>query len=196
MVATYTKQEATNHPCPFSYALKMGNTRCVWLLHIIIGKYCYKDTICFSPQVLVYMANAAVSLFKALAMKLQTCTPHCVDVLKSSISLALLAVSQLKTLYPNDEKHQEDKIIAHFDKLKCILCEWIVSCDVIGGSLFGGSLPSSTSSWKHKEELEVMYVYWLIHAHKSMVCPFFSYGSPFLLWSIHLISKLKSGITL
>ena len=76
------------------------------------------------------------------------------EVLKASISLILFAVAQLK-ICPSDEK---DEIIKEaFARLKGTLWEWIVDRKVIGGSVFGGSLPSRyfSGGWKAKEELEV-----------------------------------------
>jgi len=106
------------------------------------------------PQVLVFMTDATLLLFRKLAYKLKTCTPHCVDVLKASISLILYAVAQLKALYPDDEKYPI--ITRAFASLKGTLWEWIVDRAVIGGSVFGGTLPTRYySSWKRKEELEL-----------------------------------------
>jgi len=103
------------------------------------------------------MTDATLLLFRKLAYKLKTCTPHCVDVLKASISLILYAVAQLKALYPDDEKYPI--ITRAFASLKGTLWEWIVDRAVIGGSVFGGTLPTRYySSWKRKEELEVIRI--------------------------------------
>ena len=104
---------------------------------------------------LISMMNAALLLYQRLTVMLKSCTQHYVEVLKTSISLILFAVAQLK-MCPSDEK---DKIIkVAFARLKGILWEWIVDRKVIGGSMFGGSLPSHyfSGGWKAKEELEVM----------------------------------------
>jgi len=107
-------------------------------------------------------------LFIRLTQKLKTCTSHCVDVLKASISLILFAIAELKVLLPSDKTYQKDEIIAkRFANLKDSLWHWIVCSKVIGGSVFGGTLPvqsSSSSSWKTKEELVVIPV--VIHALK------------------------------
>ena len=107
-------------------------------------------------------------LFNRLTHKLKTCASHCVDVLKASISLILFAIAELKALLPSNKTYQKDEIIAkRFGNLKDSLWHWIVCSNVIGGSVFGGTLPvqsSSSSSWKKKEELEVITV--VIHAHK------------------------------
>jgi len=111
----------------------------------------------YSPQALVFMVNATGMLYDWLTNKLKTCTTHCVDVLKASISLVLFAVAQLKAFCPSDEKYQKDEAIEEaFSSLKSILSGWIVDRAVIGGSLFGGSL--SAASWKStsKEELKVI----------------------------------------
>ena len=102
------------------------------------------------------MVNTAVMLYRSLTYKLKTCTTHCVDVLKASISLVLFAVAQLKAFCPSDEKYQKDETIEDaFGFLKSILSEWIVDRAVIGGSFLGGDV---STSWKlkSKEELEVI----------------------------------------
>jgi len=111
-----------------------------------------------SPQVLVFMADAALLLFRQLANKIKACTPHCVAVLKASISLILLAVAQLKAHYPSNKTYRKEEIIlGAFASLKDTLCEWIVDGKVIGGSVFGATLPvHSLSSWMKEKELKVM----------------------------------------
>ena len=104
---------------------------------------------------LISMMNAALLLYQQLTVMLKSCAPHYVEVLKTSISLIFFAVAQLK-MCPSDEK---DKIIkVTFARLKSTLWEWIVDRKVIGGSVFGGSLPSHyfSGGWKAKEELEVL----------------------------------------
>lgn len=98
------------------------------------------------------MVTAALLLYRELTAKFKGCTPHHVDVLKASISLILFAVDQLKT----DKKNKFTKQI--FAGLNVALWNWIVDCDVIGGSVFGGSLPINDSAmgmWKPKEELDL-----------------------------------------
>ena len=73
-------------------------------------------------------------------------------VLKASVSLILFAVAQLK----GDKKHEVTK--STFAGLKTALGVWIVDREVIGGSVFGGSLPiddSAMGMWKPKEELDL-----------------------------------------
>ena len=104
------------------------------------------------------MVTAALMLYRSLTYKLETRTTHCVEVLKASISLILFAVAQLKMLCPINEK---DEVIKDtFATLKKVLWEWIVGREVIGGSVFGGYLPTPSSSamWKPKEELEVLHI--------------------------------------
>jgi len=114
----------------------------------------------FSPKVLVSMPEAAQFLFRELAKKLKTCNPHCVEVLKASISLILYAVARLKAFSLSDEKYQKGEVTTGvFVKLKDLLWDWIVDCQVIGGSVFGGTPPAkSSSSWKAKEELKVIAI--------------------------------------
>lgn len=104
---------------------------------------------------LVSTVNAALLLYRRLTTILKSCSQHYVAVLKASLSLILFAVAQLK-ICPSEEK---DEIIKEaFARLKGILWEWIVDRKVIGGSVFGGSLPSYyfSGGWKAKEELEVI----------------------------------------
>ena len=103
----------------------------------------------------ISMVTATLMLYRQLTVVLRSCTPHYVDVLKASISLILFAVAQLKTLCPNEEA---DKIFKEaFAHLKGTLWEWVVDREVIGGSFFGGYVPTRyySGSWKPKEELEV-----------------------------------------
>ena len=107
------------------------------------------------------MVDAALLLFRRLAHKLNTHTPHCVDVLKASISLILYAVAQLKVLYPDDGYQKDEMITRAFSSLKGTLSDWIVDRAVVGGSVFGGALPTTryySASWNSKlhDELEVI----------------------------------------
>ena len=104
------------------------------------------------------MVVAALKLYRSLTYKLKTRTTHCVEVLKASISLVLFAVAQLKAFCPSDEN--DEVIKGTFASLKDTLWKWIVDREVIGGSVFGGYLPTYLSSavWKPKEELEVLHV--------------------------------------
>ena len=102
------------------------------------------------------MVNTTLSLYGQLTAVLVNRTPHCVEVLKHSISLFLIAVAQLKARFPSGEKGE--LINQAFLRLKDILWKWIINPGVIGGSVFGGSLPVYTPSmgmWKRKEELEL-----------------------------------------
>ena len=101
------------------------------------------------------MVTAALLLYRELTAKLKSRTPHHVDVLKASISLILFSVALLKVLFSGEVA---DEIVVAFASLKDTLWNWIVHPDVIGGSVFGGALPSNLSSmgkWMRKEELEL-----------------------------------------
>ena len=98
------------------------------------------------------MVTKALLLYRKLTMKLKSHTPHHVDVLKASISLILFAVAQLKA----DRRDEVTK--KTFAGLNTSLWHWITDRDVIGGSVFGGSLPikdSAMGMWKPKEELDL-----------------------------------------
>ena len=103
---------------------------------------------------LVFTVNAALLLYRRLTIMLNGRFQHYVEVLKASLSLILFAVAHLK-ICPNEEKDEISK--EAFARLKGILWDWIVDRKVIGGSVFGGSLPSHyfSGGWKAKEELEV-----------------------------------------
>ena len=114
------------------------------------------------------MVTAALLLYGELTAKLKSRSPHHVDVLKASISLVLFAVAQLKAHFPSGEKGE--LINRAFLSLKDILWKWIVNPGVIGGSVFGGSLPGYFSptmgNWKRSEELE------LWQSLLTLECPF------------------------
>ena len=121
--------------------------------------FCYFLTLAvyFSPQALVLMVTATLQLYRKLTAVLKSRTQHCVEVLKHSISLTLIAVAQLKTCFPSRETEGEFIRRAYLS-LKDTLWIWIVQVEVIGGSVFGGALPSNPSSigmWMRKEELEL-----------------------------------------
>ena len=124
----------------------------------LIVFFCYFLTpaVYFSPQAFVSTVTATLTLYRQLTAVLTSHTPHCVEVLKHSISLILIAVAQLKTFFPSGEKGEF--IRRAFLSLKDTLWKWIVRVEVIGGSVFGGALPSNPSSmgmWMRKEELEL-----------------------------------------
>ena len=98
------------------------------------------------------MVTAALLLYRELTAKLKSRTPHHVDVLKASISLILFSVALLKVLFSGEVA---DEIVVAFASLKDTLWNWIVHPDVIGGSVFGGYLPSAIRKWKVSEELEL-----------------------------------------
>ena len=76
---------------------------------------------------------------------------HYVNMLGTSISLLLCAMSCLKSYCPNEEKYlKNEKIKNSFLMLKDILWKWIADSKVIGGSFFG-----YTALHQSKEETEV-----------------------------------------
>lgn len=116
---------------------------------------------------LTSMVHAALLLYGKLTVMLKSYIQHYVDVLKASISLILFAVAQLKALCPSDEN-----IKGAFASLKGTLRNWIVDCEVIGGSVFGGNLPAYYSSgmwpWTPKRELEVNTTQVLYHCEVNL----------------------------
>ena len=81
-------------------------------------------------------------------------------VLRSAFSCVLCAIEKACTL--REEKTVPDKAIT---KIKNLLKDWIVDQKVIGGSVFGHTVPResynvsyftrSYANWKGKEELKV-----------------------------------------
>ena len=81
---------------------------------------------------------------------------HHVKVLQAATSLFLFSISRLNSLCPDNEKpHKDEKIRKAFEELKANYWKWIASSEVIGGSVFGGSV----KHWKGKPELKVSTVY-------------------------------------
>lgn len=77
-------------------------------------------------------------------------------MLITTASYVLFTISRLDAICPSDNKRQwEEHRINTFRVIKEDLRSWIVNKHVVGGSLFGGSVPSKKSSWKGKRELEV-----------------------------------------
>lgn len=100
------------------------------------------------------MVDASLLLHKQLSAKLLSCSDHYLEVLKASISLVLLTISQLSFFCPEDEKGDMTSRVANAStKLKENLKGWITDGAVIGGSVFGQTV--NVRFWKAEQELKV-----------------------------------------
>ena len=80
------------------------------------------------------------------------------SLLCNSASYVLHAIARVDeaTSKDVDEVQQWESGSKTFQKMKTALHEWIAREDVIGGSLFGGTIPHSTTrKYRGKEELQV-----------------------------------------
>ena len=87
------------------------------------------------------------------------------SLLCNSASYVLHAVARVDEATFKDvaDVQQWDSRSKTFQKMKAALSEWIAREDVVGGSLFGGTIPQSTRrKYKGKEELQVCNI--LFHA--------------------------------
>jgi hypothetical protein len=109
------------------------------------------------------MVKSSFHLCTKLSEKLKSSEENQVKVLRSAFSCFLCAIEKAYSL--REEKHGKavpDKTII---KIRNLLKDWIADKKVIGGSVFGHSVPRdsysvssftrSIASWKGKEELKV-----------------------------------------
>ena len=115
------------------------------------------------PEYLSAMVKSSFRLCSKLSEKLRSREENQVKVLRSAFSCVLCAIEKACTL--REEEHGKavpDKTIT---KIRNLLKDWIVDQKVIGGSVFGHTVPRETYSvpyftrsqpnWKGKEELKV-----------------------------------------
>ena len=91
----------------------------------------------FRLQPIVASVDAALLLFIRLSAKLTEYSGHYLDMLLMSMTIILLSLSKYVHSVSNANK---DKVKEILDKTAHTLREWIIKRDVIGGSLFGGSV--------------------------------------------------------
>ena len=89
--------------------------------------------------------DAAKCLVKNLFGKLTTTLDYYLDVLKTSISLLLAALSHAQV------QNLLTSVTDVFGMCEGILWQWVTDSNVIGGSFFGGSIV--TRYWPHRKEL-------------------------------------------
>ena len=90
--------------------------------------------------------HAAKRMVKVLFGKLTIRQDHHLDVLKTSISLVLVALShaQVQSLL------SETSVMDVFGMCEEIMWQWVANNGVIGGSFFGGSI---RTTWTRRNEL-------------------------------------------
>ena len=109
------------------------------------------------------MGNSAFRLCTKLSEKLRSSEENQVKLLRSAFSCVLCAVETTCSTYEDERgKTSHDKAMA---KIGNLLKDWITDKRVIGGSVFGSTVPResygvsyftrSYASWKGKEELKV-----------------------------------------
>ena len=104
-----------------------------------------------SPQALLSNMDATLLLCTNLLPKLMSDAQIYTDLLKVSISAVLLASAQ----YLNNKENADNSQVKNtFSGIEKCLQQWISNPRVIGGSVFGGCVPSKTP-WKAREEQEV-----------------------------------------
>ena len=112
-----------------------------------------------SPSVLPLVMESSISIFEHFS-KLRAPSDHIVALLAKSSLLTLCAVAKLDAVTEEESSWKSQKRREIFGKLQLGLQAWIVDKNVIGGNMFGGSVPgygSGISQWKDtsKTELQV-----------------------------------------
>lgn len=107
------------------------------------------------------MVKSSLRLCEKLSENLRSDDTKHVKLLGSAISCVLCAIQNAHALYESDGGKSDRR--QALDKLQSILKIWITHEKVIGGSVFGHSVPtyrlrSQSSNWKGKQELMV-YIY-------------------------------------
>ena len=114
------------------------------------------------------MVKSSVQLCTKFAEKLKSNEETEVRLLGAAFSCALCSIESAQSLYEDEQgQHEKAKVL---NSLKTTLKCWIALREVIGGSMFGSSVPSYLTrqrlNWKGKQELKVIVanieVYWYI----------------------------------
>ena len=123
-------------------------------------QYCHLIHLC-SVKELSLMVSLSCQVFM-FARKKEPVSDHSFSLMCQSASYVLYVVAKLDELTTNniDSVWQQNDRSKVFNQMKEAIHEWIVRKDVIGGSMFGGSVPqygNKASSRKNrgKRELEV-----------------------------------------
>ncbi len=135
---------------------------------------------------------ASLLLCTNLWPKLSSTSNNFVELLKSSLSLALLTVANFNTLYPNEEHvNKGEQVTLVLGNLESILNKWISDRRVIGGSMFGAS--SYSRSTQAETEIRVLYHFNNMSLIILVLILFCRYGIPYFSWNAHEMLKLLTG---
>ena len=103
------------------------------------------------------MVKSSCRLCTKLANKLRSSEENAVKLLGAAFSCAICAIENAHSLY-KDEQGKAEKLNV-LDGLRTTLRGWITRGEVIGGSVFGNSVPSyltrARPNWKGRQELKV-----------------------------------------
>ena len=91
----------------------------------------------FIIRPIVASVDASLLLFTRLSAKLTSYKENYLNVLMMSLTIILLSLSKYVMSVPDADK---DKVKEVLEKAAETLKEWIIHRDVIGGSIFGGSV--------------------------------------------------------
>lgn len=89
------------------------------------------------PQPIVASVDASLLLFTRLTAKLTEYNEHYLDILLMSLTIILSSLSKYVQSVLDADKSKVKEVM---DKTAQTLRKWIIKKDVIGGSLFGGSI--------------------------------------------------------
>ena len=115
---------------------------------------------CRSP-LLYAMVNSSIELCEKLFQKLTSTSEAHIGLVKTAISCSLFAIQQIyqqKLSHTEVGKNEKRKAIEALSKA---VSGWIANPKVIGGSIFGYSIPmyekggAPRARWKGRQELEV-----------------------------------------
>ena len=103
------------------------------------------------------VVKSSYRLCQKLAEKLKSSEEDLVKLLGAAFSCALCAIESAQSIYKGEHgKEERAKVL---NDLTLTLKSWIALREVIGGSVFGYSVPSyltrSQLNWKGKQELKV-----------------------------------------
>lgn len=104
------------------------------------------------------MKRASYDIFE-FATKREPCSDHSLTLMCQSASYILHVVARLDEVTNIDSAWQWEDKKKVLDQLKKSLSEWITRNDVVGGSMFGGSVPQygkhTVTKNRSKRELQV-----------------------------------------
>ena len=94
-------------------------------------------------------------LVKKCLAHLSSPDSHCIQIMKSALSLALLTISVFDQHYPDSKQKKKDCKTKELERLDSAVRSWIDD-KVIGKQMFGGNKhPVSSHLSKESQEIEV-----------------------------------------